>query len=234
MPLHLRPATLADSPHIGRIGAASFSDTVSLALFPANLSHLSLTGDNFTDEAEWRAARNVRRMKEGKVTFVVVDRDEGGEEKAVVGFAQWEPPKSTNTSQGGEDEDKQAAGAASLKTELEADVLPPSLDVVALKRMWEAVEAETEAVLGPEGYSKMWYLMILGVDPKYHRRGIGKMLIKKGLELVERDGKDAFLVATPNGQKLYESVGFKAVGQGCDLGGVPHYSMLWKRAEARG
>src|SRR4051812_21794969 len=92
MPLSLRPATLEDSPHIGRIGAASFSDTVSRVLFPANLRHLSPVGDSFVDDAKWRAARNARRMKDGKVTFVVVDQTEDGKEE-VVGFAQWEPPK---------------------------------------------------------------------------------------------------------------------------------------------
>ncbi|KAK4227382.1 acyl-CoA N-acyltransferase [Podospora fimiseda] len=212
MPLSVRPATLADSPHIGRIGAASFADTLSLALFPPHLRHLSARGDAFLDEAEWRAARNVRRMNEGKVTFVVVDKEDDGKEE-IVGFAQWVPPHEKSK----EDTEK----------ENEADVLPPTIDEGALKKLWEVIEGEIKDVLGQEGYSKMWYLMILGVDPKHYRRGIGKILVKKGLELAERDGTDAFLIATPNGQKLYESCGFEAVGEGCALGGVPHYSMRW-------
>ncbi|KAK4169759.1 puromycin N-acetyltransferase [Cladorrhinum sp. PSN259] len=223
MPLFLRPAKLEDSPHIGRIGAASFADTVSSVLFPAELRHLSPVGDAFQDEAEWRASRNYRRMNEGMLTYVVVDKaDEASEEEEVVGFAQWEPPK-------GNDEKKKDQEPA--KSEVDSDTLPPPLDQAALRQMYEVIEAETLKVLGPEGHSKMWYLMILGVDPKHQRRGIGKMLVKKGIELIEKDGKDAYLIATLNGRKLYESVGFKAVSDRCYLGDVPHYSMIWKRPE---
>lgn len=144
MPLSLRPATLEDSPEIGRIGAASFSDTISRVLFPANLRHLSPVGDAFLDEVEWRAARNSRRMKEGKLTFVVVDRTEDGKEE-VVGFAQWEPPKRR-------DEKEEPV----TMSEADTDPLPASLDEAALRTAWEVIEAETQKVLGPEGHSKMW------------------------------------------------------------------------------
>lgn len=75
-------------------------------------------------------------------------------------------------------------------------------------------------------------LMLLAVEPSYHRRGIGKMLLQHGLDLVVRDEKDAFLIATPGGRGLYQKMGFRQVGEEYTLGGTPHYSMLWQRPAA--
>ena len=117
MPLSLRPATEEDSPHIGRIGAASFADSVSRVFFPENRRHLSPVGDAFLDEAEWRASRNTRRMKEGRPTFVVVDRTEDGKEEVVVGFAQWDPPKR---------QPEQPAAATTMKSEADGTGAVPN------------------------------------------------------------------------------------------------------------
>ena len=93
MPLFLRPADEEDSPRIGRIGQAAFQHSLSQALFPTHLHSKSETGDPRLDEAHWRAARTTRRMREGKLTFVVVEglgvNDSDAE---VVGFSQWELP----------------------------------------------------------------------------------------------------------------------------------------------
>ena len=70
--------------------------------------------------------------------------------------------------------------------------------------------------------------MILAIDPAHQRRGIGKMLLKHGLELAGKAGKDAFLVATPEGRGLYRSFGFFDVGELAVLGETPHHLMLWK------
>lgn len=72
-------------------------------------------------------------------------------------------------------------------------------------------------------------LMLLAVDPKQQRRGIGKMLVRHGLDLAIQAGTDAFLIATPEGRGMYQSQGFDQVGGLFDLGGTPHCSMLWQR-----
>lgn len=71
--------------------------------------------------------------------------------------------------------------------------------------------------------------MILAVDPTQQRRGIGRMLLQQGLDLAAQKGLDAFLVATPEGRGLYHSMGFRQIGESYELGGTPHYSMLWRR-----
>jgi ribosomal protein S18 acetylase RimI-like enzyme len=70
--------------------------------------------------------------------------------------------------------------------------------------------------------------MILAIDPAHQRRGIGKMLLKHGLELAGKAGKDAFLIATPEGRGLYRSFGFFDVGELAVFGETPHQLMMWK------
>ncbi|KAK0671716.1 hypothetical protein QBC41DRAFT_384847 [Cercophora samala] len=210
-------ATVADSPRIGVIGRDSFGPTLSRVLFPAHLHDRART-DAATEEAEWRAVRNTRRIKEGKKTYVVVDTREDGSEQ-IVGYAQWETPESLPP----------ASTGPKPADETEVDVPPPSLDQDALREAYRVMEVVTEQTLGKEGHSQMWYLMILGVDPTQKRRGIGKMLVKHGLEQAAREKRDAFLIATPEGKYLYSSLGFEQVGEQIALGDVPHYAMLWKR-----
>ncbi|KAK4183916.1 acyl-CoA N-acyltransferase [Podospora australis] len=218
MPLILREAKLSDSARIGVIGATAFADTVSLVVFPPHMRHLAKNGDAATEEAEWRATRNERRMKNGNPTFVVVDVAQDGTEQDIVGFAQWGLPKSKNPNQ-----------KSSQEVDHEStDAPPPSLDKEGLDELYGKLDAEVQKVLGEQGADNMWYLMILAVDPKQKRRGIGKMLINHGLSLAAKDNRDVFLAATPEGKHLYNSVGFQQVGDPFDLGTVKHYSMLWK------
>jgi hypothetical protein len=147
MPLILRPATEKDAFRLGCIGRDAFRHHVSRDLFPPHLRSKSESGDPDFDEAEWRGMRTVRRMKEGKPAYVVVDVSEGGipdEEGLVVGFCQWELPS--------EGQEKKQ----NFKDDANADRLPPILDSQAYHAMGEVIDRESHKILGPEGYSKMW------------------------------------------------------------------------------
>jgi len=54
------------------------------------------------------------------------------------------------------------------------------------------------------------------------------MLIQHGLELAAKDGRDAFLIGTPEGRCLYQTLGFEVNGEPVYLGSTLHYPMLWK------
>ncbi len=70
--------------------------------------------------------------------------------------------------------------------------------------------------------------MLLAIDPTQQRRGIGKMLVQHGLELAAKERKDVYLVATPAGKRLYHTLGFRDIGDGVELCGALHSSMLWE------
>ena len=47
--------------------------------------------------------------------------------------------------------------------------------------------------------------------PEYQRQGIGKALVQSGIRIAEAAGLPMEVMATPNGLKLYESLGFRRV-----------------------
>lgn len=145
MPLQLRPATDADGFALGCIGQNAFRDIFGAFIFPPHLHSKSESGDPELDEVHWRATRTLRRMKEGKPTFVAVDVSEDGAE-TVVGYAQWESPSSSQP----------PTSELSDVCELTKDPLPPCLDEGNMLEIYRIMETETRRALGPEGHSNMW------------------------------------------------------------------------------
>lgn len=142
MPLRIRPARADDAPAIGAIGSRAFRHNISPLLFPSHMRSLA----PHDEETPFRVARTLRRMREGKITYVVIDEDESdGQAEKAVGFAQWQGPQ--DTSAAAEDLDDGAAA--------EAEALV-TLDREALAAMHESIEAQAVKVLGPQGYKNMW------------------------------------------------------------------------------
>ena len=65
------------------------------------------------------------------------------------------------------------------------------------------------------------WLAVLGVDPRFQRRGVGKRLLQWGLSRADEEAVQMGLIASPAGRRLYKSVGFQDVGflkiEGCPL-----------------
>ena len=57
-----------------------------------------------------------------------------------------------------------------------------------------------------------WYLEYLGVDPSWHSKGLGSLLLKKSLEKIDTLHQSAYLESSnPRNMSLYERHGFEAV-----------------------
>jgi len=56
-----------------------------------------------------------------------------------------------------------------------------------------------------------WYLGLLGVDPKYQRRGIGAKLVEHGFSIAREGGLPIALEASVAGKGLYSKLGFKTI-----------------------
>ncbi|MCJ1475484.1 hypothetical protein MMC13_004147 [Lambiella insularis] len=74
--------------------------------------------------------------------------------------------------------------------------------------------------------SRSIWLGNLAVDPRFQRRGIGKRLLRWGLERAGREGVRVGQWASRAGDTLYESVGFEKVGE-YRFGKVRGWGFLW-------
>ncbi len=72
--------------------------------------------------------------------------------------------------------------------------------------------------------------MLLAIDPTHQRRGVGRMLAQHGLDLAAKEGRDVFLIATPEGKPLYQSLGFRELVEPYDVLGTTYSSMSWSAA----
>ncbi|KAK3337609.1 acyl-CoA N-acyltransferase [Cercophora scortea] len=205
----LRPAIDADGLAIGRIGREAFlAGGFGSFLFAPRSDDEPPTDPE--EEIQWRRRRAIRRMKEGIPTLVVVD-----DEDTVVGFAQWERPAT------GDVPHHPPIASEGQK----ADDPPKSLNLDKMQHMFKVFDEEIGKVLGPEGHKDMWYLMLLAVDPAYQGRGVGKMLLRWGMDQAAAEGKKTFLLATVEGRPLYEKQGFKVLSE-FDVYGKVNYTML--------
>jgi ribosomal protein S18 acetylase RimI-like enzyme len=77
----------------------------------------------------------------------------------------------------------------------------------------QAQQAAMDKYLGKGKIDETWYLKILGVHPKYQRRGVGAALIDWGLQHARQRGEKVYLEASQTGKALYLKKGFKVVGE---------------------
>lgn len=72
-----------------------------------------------------------------------------------------------------------------------------------------------------------WYLMTLGTDPEAQGRGLGKALIRAGLDRCDADGVPAYLESGDVGNiSFYERLGFRLISEIGVRGGPSFYPMI--------
>ncbi|KAK3331459.1 acyl-CoA N-acyltransferase [Apodospora peruviana] len=211
--LKVRTATEADILPMARIMTACFP-TANAIIFPERL--YAPGKDNSTEDIiKWRASRALRRMREGQPTFVAVDGE------TIVGAAQWQKPGS-HTPAATSDEGKPAMAEPTSE-----EYKPPTFDAETAAQIMEIIISESKKWEQALGYdtSTGWYLLMIAVDPEQQRRGIGKLLMRWGVDKAASEGRDLFLTATPEGKPLYEKTGFKVLAE-YDIMGMPHSAMV--------
>ena len=78
-------------------------------------------------------------------------------------------------------------------------------------------------------------LAVLAVDPRFHRRGVGRRLLRWGMNRADEEAVQLGLIASPAGRRLYDSVGFRDVGvleiEGCPITESAH--IWWPSREGK-
>ncbi|KAL8310261.1 hypothetical protein RB597_010195 [Gaeumannomyces tritici] len=150
------------------------------------------------------------------------DARDWGEED-IVAFVSWQQPLSEVDPNAGKTDAEKAAEKAAAAAEWPPCMDPSILDVRRAKHA-EVMRRE----LG-ESWRDMWVTQIMAVHPSHQRKGLATMLMRRVMDKVEESGAGAILVATPEGRKTYNKLGFKDVcGYSLPFDKYDVWLMQWK------
>ncbi|KAE8374287.1 acyl-CoA N-acyltransferase [Aspergillus bertholletiae] len=96
-----------------------------------------------------------------------------------------------------------------------SDLVNPILDSSHARAM-ARVCSDPDSRRFEEGYQKprnYYGVLDVGVDPTFQRQGAARRLMEWGMERAEKENLPVYLSATPAGQPLYKSLGFRTVGK---------------------
>lgn len=92
-------------------------------------------------------------------------------------------------------------------------VVDRSEDTEAVRKFNEWCEQDDKLHWEEEERINRWHVQSMVVDPKYHRRGIGRKLMTEVLKRAEEQNVCVGLEASAQGQNLYRSVGYELLGK---------------------
>ncbi|KAF2157619.1 hypothetical protein K461DRAFT_21701 [Myriangium duriaei CBS 260.36] len=104
--------------------------------------------------------------------------------------------------------DRTQAELDAIAAEASGDGYPPSGHRALLDDFYAALGDAKKRHLGTKAHV---LLHMLATDPDYHRRGIGSMQIRWGIEETDRLGVVSYLEASEDGKALYERYGYHEV-----------------------
>lgn len=73
-----------------------------------------------------------------------------------------------------------------------------------------------------------WHLGLLGIDPKFQRRGIGAKLVRFGQDIAREEQVPVTLEASVMGRGLYAKLGFLVVEESAIVEGLDGVAMVWE------
>ncbi|EHK16818.1 uncharacterized protein TRIVIDRAFT_65437 [Trichoderma virens Gv29-8] len=89
--------------------------------------------------------------------------------------------------------------------------VPETIDIDGWITLSKALRTERDRVLND--LDSICRLTFMAVNPSYQRRGIGSMMMQRICEETDRHGRYAFVLAAPEGVRLYNKYGFEIVGR---------------------
>ncbi|KAH8882621.1 acyl-CoA N-acyltransferase [Thozetella sp. PMI_491] len=206
--VYVRHATEDELTKLADIGSLAFKhNPQSELVFPERLR----VKPGNQDEIEFRVGRWKKLLPEPTSHFLtaVEAKPDGTEE--LIGMALWTSPPEPG---------KEPTEEEKEKKKKEASNLPPFVDREAVTKLRESMQNWETSLLGEEGTKNYWVLQAIAVHPGHQRKGAGRMLVQWGIDEATKNGLDVWLIATPDGRKLYTSMDFEYIAERVELGEI--------------
>jgi GNAT superfamily N-acetyltransferase len=191
---HIEECTPSDLDSLVHVYLSAFTPEPNhIACFPNSTC-------SWESQAAWLHTRFSRRLNHpgpGERHFKVVE----SATSRMASFARWEFPHSA------------AEPASAMRDEagdMDADALPDGANVEACREMFGGLEKMQKKWVDEEN---MYLMGLLATDPQFQGKGCGTMLLKYGLEKADKEGRKAYIEATPAGLPLYKKLGWVVVDE---------------------
>ncbi|KAF2231435.1 acyl-CoA N-acyltransferase [Viridothelium virens] len=231
--MHIRPTASADIYDVSILADLAFQDEEFWRWLTPGMYNYPNDRTRF-----YRLRTRGRAVTKGGCISLVAVTDDSDPEwsgrEEIVGYAFW---KRQGTSEQAKKWQKEPWGSILERNLLWVELQYERLinRAVDFKR-WDNMITAFGSLQSQTDFPEQWHCTVLGVSPKYRRRGIGSLLLNWGLEKAREEGVPAVLEATPAGVALYEKTGFKPV---LEVGpeDTPEYFltiMIWEPEELQG
>ncbi|KAJ8065073.1 hypothetical protein OCU04_005786 [Sclerotinia nivalis] len=206
--MHLRPLTRDDLPSVADLRSEAFrDDNLQTIFFPPKAVENGSLRRNIM-------LRIRKRLVEASTRCFVSVSDEKDEfwsgKPELLGYAYW--------TRVGKSEAANKWQTDNLFSKLERTLIKAEMwyseTFLDRDRPWDKIHHVRNLTADNFG-SIPEYLGLAGlaVNPKFHRRGIGGMMLKYGIDLAQEEQVPIVLEASPAGTQLYTKFGFQEIGK---------------------
>ncbi|KAI9036171.1 GNAT family N-acetyltransferase [Aspergillus affinis] len=203
MALELLPVTEADTARIHEIIFEAFeSDPLHILMFPR---------EHASNYKEYMHESLRSKLRDPTTTSLkVVDKTLTGD-ASIIGYARWKFPIDQDQSQ------QQTPTSQENQTSEEEKPKSPNVPFPAHanKQLMDFFGSQITKLRGQfVDPSRDFVLDFLATDPKHQGRGVGKVMLKYGLDELDRRGNEAkaYLESTAAGMPVYKKIGFAPLG----------------------
>ncbi|ESZ91272.1 hypothetical protein SBOR_8339 [Sclerotinia borealis F-4128] len=206
--MHLRPVIRDDLPCIADIGTEAFrDDNLQTIFFPPK----AVENGSLRRNIMLRIRR--RLVETGTHCFVSVsdEKDEFWSGKPeLLGYAFWVRV--------GKSEAAMKWQTDTLSSKLERTLIGAEMwyseAFIDRDRPWDKIHHVRNLTIDNFGSIPEYLeLAALAVNPTFHRRGVGGMMLKYGIDLAQMEQVPIVLEASPAGTQLYTKFGFRETGR---------------------
>ncbi|KAL5001782.1 acyl-CoA N-acyltransferase [Aspergillus recurvatus] len=193
MRINIRPAVPSDAPILAAINIDAFAGQGFISNAFPNLGYEVVH--------RLKTTRYLQKIAQPRTrVLAAVDEDTG----ALVGCARWSLPA---TGDGDRDKPAESASGAEPESESTSLPLPEGTNRAVYDGFFETLKEKAKSYLRDDDI----VLDFLATRPEYQGRGVGRALLRWGMEQADQQRRRIYLEATTEGYPVYAKCGWRGV-----------------------